>query len=348
VSANPSWRLGYRPGLDGVRGIAILLVVAYHSGFGAREFYWMGFNGVAIFFTLSGFLITRLLLEERADSGRIALGRFYARRALRLLPGFGAMLAVTALIGLASLPDVLRASSYMANWWLAADVHLGPLSHTWSLSIEEQFYLVWPAIVAVPIAVAPRLVAPLLLALTLGYRLLGPEASPFGYDFATQFVIPLVLIGVCLALFWKSATPTPRWSLWVGVALIVIASILRPGEPAERISMPMASLGAAFLLVEGLVRDRPTRFLAARPLVGLGVISYSLYLWHYPVMFALGVAPSEGPIDPAASALSLVLSFVLAILSYRLIERPLVALRKRWRASGKDPHESRSAKRSES
>jgi peptidoglycan/LPS O-acetylase OafA/YrhL len=210
MTANQPWRLGYLPALDGVRGIAILLVVAYHAGIGAREFYWMGFNGVAIFFTLSGFLITRLLMEEHEGNGEISLGRFYARRALRLLPAFGSMVAVTALIGLASLGDALRASSYMANWWLAADIHLGPLSHTWSLSIEEQFYLAWPLILSVPIALAPRIIAPLLLALTLGYRLFGPQQSVFAYDFATQLVIPMVLIGVCLALAWRPTMASPR------------------------------------------------------------------------------------------------------------------------------------------
>jgi peptidoglycan/LPS O-acetylase OafA/YrhL len=102
----------------------------------------------------------------------------------------------------------------------------------------------------------------------------------------------------------------------------------------DRITSPMSSLGAAFLILEALARDRPVRFLSARPLVGLGLISYSLYLWHYPVMFALGVTPGEAGINPVASALSVVLSLVMAVTSYRVIERPLLALRKRWRGSG--------------
>jgi peptidoglycan/LPS O-acetylase OafA/YrhL len=354
VISNPPSRLGYQPPLDGLRGIAILMVVAYHAGVGRPTFPWLGSNGVSIFFTLSGFLITRLLIEEREARGSISFARFYGRRALRLLPAFGVVVVVTTLIGLATLGEALRASSYLANWWLSANQWLGPLSHTWSLSIEEQFYVMWPLLLVAPTLVGPRIIAPALLAITLGYRLLGPQVTGNLYAFATHLEIPLVLLGVCLALMWRPGMASPRWAMWLGFALVVAASVLGLGEPGERIANPLASFGAVFLIVGALAPARPQQLLAARPLVALGLWSYSLYLWHYPVMFALGVvehgpdpfrsqfafgAVATGPGgDLARSVLAIGVSLLLAVISYRLIERPLVGLRKRWRQAGlKDP-----------
>jgi peptidoglycan/LPS O-acetylase OafA/YrhL len=335
ASAATRWRLGYQPALDGLRGIAILMVVVYHARFAAHEFHWFGSNGVAVFFTLSGFLITRLLIEEREALGGISLSRFYARRALRLLPAFAVMVLVTALVGLADLSEVLRASSYLANWWLAAGDLLGPLSHTWSLSIEEQFYLVWPLLLVVPFAIGPRVVAPVALAVTLGYRLLGPEVPETEYAFATHMQIPMVLMGVCLGVAWKGAMRTPRWAALLGAGLIVAASLIAPGQPGTRLASPLASLGAVLLIVEVLGGGQPARVLASGPLVSLGLVSYSLYLWHYPVMFALGVLPHDpaGGIDPVSSLMSLALSLLLAVLSWRLIEQPILALRRRLNRS---------------
>jgi peptidoglycan/LPS O-acetylase OafA/YrhL len=331
------WRLGYRPALDGIRGIAILMVVLYHARIASAELHWYGSNGVSIFFTLSGFLITRLLVEERLELGGISLRGFYARRALRLLPAFGVMVALTAMVGLASVSEALRASSYLGNWWLAADQPLGALNQTWSLSIEEQFYLVWPLLLVVPLTVGPRIIAIALLGLTLGYRLLGPQATEAEYAFATHMQIPMVLIGVCLALVWGPDMRPPRWSVWLGVALIVLASLLPPGEPGRHIASPVASLGAVFLILAALGQGRAARALAAAPLVALGLLSYSLYLWHYPVMFALGVVPHASATDPGRSLLSIVVSVLLAVVSYRLIELPILAIRKRFRRPRERP-----------
>ena len=220
MTSNSEWRLGYQPALDGLRGIAIFMVVVYHAGIGPPTFPWLGSNGVSIFFTLSGFLITRLLMEEREAQGTISFARFYGRRALRLLPAFGVVVVFTTLIGLATLGEALRASSYLANWWLSANQWLGPLSHTWSLSIEEQFYLIWPLLLVAPTVIGPRIVAPGLLVITLGYRLLGPQLTGTLYAFATHMEIPLVLMGVCLGLLWRPSMGSPRWVPWLGLALV--------------------------------------------------------------------------------------------------------------------------------
>ena len=156
VEPRPS--LGYLPALDGLRALAVLMVMAFHGGLGwARG----GFLGVDVFLVLSGFLISRLLLEERAGRGRISFSRFYARRALRLFPALGALLAVhlaSALLWLEDpqrgwvLSDAWTCASYQLNWWRAfaprAGLALSPLDHTWSLAAEEQFYLVWPVALA--------------------------------------------------------------------------------------------------------------------------------------------------------------------------------------------------------
>ena len=146
----PSERLGHRPGLDGLRGLAVLLVLAQHLGL--PVFRGGGLVGVLLFFVLSGFLITWLLLDEHAATGRIDIRAFYVRRARRLLPAFVAMLAVV--VGVAALVGNLGgiagpaivAGAYVANWSHLFDIDMGPLNHTWSLSVEEQFYIVWPAV----------------------------------------------------------------------------------------------------------------------------------------------------------------------------------------------------------
>ena len=151
-------RLGYQPGLDGLRGLAVLAVIGYHAGFG-----WLhgGWIGVEVFFVVSGFLITSLLVEEREATGRVDLRQFYVRRARRLLPALGVMLAVVATVTLIAGSAAERAGvrrdlpwalGYLANWgqivgdvpYFAAEAPV--LRHLWSLAIEEQFYLVWPLV----------------------------------------------------------------------------------------------------------------------------------------------------------------------------------------------------------
>jgi peptidoglycan/LPS O-acetylase OafA/YrhL len=150
MATEARWRLGRRPELDGLRGIAILLVVARHADTpGCAS---GGAIGVTMFFTLSGFLITSLLLEESASTGRVDLAAFYRRRALRLFPALFACIAVTIVLAvllgtwIASEQMVAAALLYFGNWALIARAEAGVLGHTWSLSVEEQFYVTWPLV----------------------------------------------------------------------------------------------------------------------------------------------------------------------------------------------------------
>jgi len=155
VIAEPSPRFSYQPSLDGLRAIAIVLVMLLHAqamASGAWPYFLGGYTGVDIFFVLSGFLITSLLVQEWRDTGRISLRKFYIRRALRLLPALCVLLLVLGvgvkLFGLylhVTLATLLAALFYVANWALAFDtLDMGALHHTWSLSVEEQFYILWP------------------------------------------------------------------------------------------------------------------------------------------------------------------------------------------------------------
>ena len=153
------FKLGYRPALDGLRAVAVLAVLTYHAG-------WIqgGFLGVDVFFTLSGFLITTLLCEEHARDGTIAIRRFYVRRARRLLPALVVLLLVCGGILFATMPSafwpilggyLLGVLSYGANWLIIYWRDLGVFGHTWSLAIEEQFYLAWPVLLLAAAATGP-------------------------------------------------------------------------------------------------------------------------------------------------------------------------------------------------
>lgn len=305
VRALPTpWRLGYRPALDGLRGLAVLLVVAFHanvSGFGGG-----GRVGVLMFFVLSGFLITALLVEEHHREGRIDLLAFYRRRAARLLPALLLMLIVVgtaaAAVGFPITVPVLATALYVANWMGRLGVEMGPLEHAWTLGTEEQFYLVWP--------------------LLLGGLLVGPS----------RVRIAVAGAGIGLALW---AMPTSAGALLIGCAVALLATTGRLPELRAWAAIP------ALLVIEGttlvphlawypwrdwtaaaatgllitVVAQHDLRYLAWSPLRALGRISYGLYLWHLPMLWF-------GLPTPLAIALTL----AVAVASYRWLELPIL----RW------------------
>ena len=153
------WQLGYRPALDGLRGVAILTVLAWHVGIPGMA--GAGQAGVTLFFVLSGFLITAILVEEHARTGHIDFGRFYRRRAARLFPALLLLLAAASVMVLIVRPAggaiaILAALFYVANWVQASSIDLFPIQHTWTLAIEEQFYIVWPLLLSVLLMVRRR------------------------------------------------------------------------------------------------------------------------------------------------------------------------------------------------
>ncbi len=356
------FHLGYRRWLDGLRGCAILMVLAYHVGILPG-----GSLGVDIFFVLSGFLITTLLVEERQRRGAIHLGRFYLRRALRLLPAF---LIVLLLYGAgnwllrppeaaaACAREIVVAGCYVANWPDLHGVAMNGLGHTWSLSIEEQFYLLWPALLALLLArrVPPRRIAGLVVVgivacvteriiLYHAFRGTGVDKAAIsvrlymGLDTRADSLLVGCLVGLSAAGGW-----VPRWRRFarpIGAAalacLAALAYLACFSSQAQTLYfhglLTLVALMVATILVRLLVA--PSRLgrlvLESAPLAGIGRISYGLYLYHVPVIYALyWIRPTNlGWQHPGMVVAAVGLSFAAALLSYVCVERPCLRLKDR-------------------
>jgi peptidoglycan/LPS O-acetylase OafA/YrhL/lysophospholipase L1-like esterase len=348
----------YMPGLDGLRALAVLAVIAYHEQFG-----WApgGLLGVGVFFTLSGYLITDLLLGQWAASGRLWLGDFWLRRARRLLPALFVMLiVVTAWVTLldssqlASLRGAVgAAAAYWSNWYVIA-AHSSyfarfappaPLDHLWSLAVEEQFYLLWPWLLLLGVAVlhagwvkSPRWLALPTLALagasaaamTLLYH---PGFDPTRVYEGTDTRASGLLIGAALAMAWPSRrtrAPARGAGLLIDAAgiagLAVIAwMIWRVGEYslfAYRGGLDVLSVAAAAVVAAAACPGSVVAVaLGWRPLRWLGVRSYGIYLWHFPVIVLTSPANSTESLPRAAAQIAA--SIVLAALSWRFVEEPI-------------------------
>jgi peptidoglycan/LPS O-acetylase OafA/YrhL len=348
------FKLGYRPALDGLRAVAVLAVMLYHSGLIQG-----GYLGVDVFFTLSGFLITTLLLEEYARAGTIAIGRFYARRALRLLPALVVFLFVWGVVFLATRPrqlwpvilgDLLGVLFYVTNWLIGYFGRGGSsFRHTWSLSIEEQFYMVWPVTLLLFlrwVRRAPWIVV-ILLAAAAGSLACRLALAMSGTQITRIFVgththADGVLIGAALAVLLGrqggfAATGSLRRALValsvLGLPLLLLAAPVLPGFVYGVTALAALASGAVILdIVAG--GSRVTRWLECTWLVRVGQISYGLYLWHFPVFQQLGVLRQPGSTAPFwRSALAWSLSFAAALISYVVIERPFLAYKARLRAT---------------
>jgi len=351
----------YWPALDGVRAVAVSAVVAYHLGYLPG-----GWLGVDIFFVLSGFLITSLLMSEAAERDQIALGAFWSRRARRLLPAVLGLLGVVALYCLAGGPEVVAAQLrgpalatllYGANWQQIAVGHSyfaqfaapDPLLHTWSLAIEEQYYLVWPVVVGGALLLArrkgwsaPRLVGWTAVSAGLASAAwMGVAAHLYGFNRAylgTDTRAWELLFGAAAAVWLcpgsRRNTGSRLWSaglLWrfgpVGAAGLVAVGMARAGGPPGWIwdgGLVAISL-AALVAVVGVTRapDSPlARLLGVFPLRWLGRISYSIYLWHWPVIVLLTGNDTH---LAGAELLGVRLGAILGLscLSYYGLERPL-------------------------
>ena len=304
-------RLGYVPALDGLRGIAIAIVVAYHA-FGFPLGGWLG---VDLFFVLSGFLITTLLLED----DRIRFAAFYARRARRLLPALAVLLlgylAIDAARGANGLGAVARWGFYTGNvyeaFWPGASQHLVGLNHLWSLAQEEQFYLVWPA--ALILVRRTRKPALVLVAIASGlvvYRVLLCDlgASDARIYFAPDTNVDGLLLGTALA-FQRPARVSRRALTIAGTIAAAIAAVIPSTALLDATMLPLFEL-AAVVLVAGAVAGT---LRLPRPLVWLGGISYSLYLWHFVVLWAFH---GQHPL------LAVAVSVAIAQLSTAYVERP--------------------------
>jgi peptidoglycan/LPS O-acetylase OafA/YrhL len=350
-------RVAYEPSLDGLRGLAALAVLLYHAGVP-----WAagGYLGVDAFFVLSGYLITSLLLAEWHRTGSIRLGRFWGARVRRLVPPLLLGLTGVGLLCLVLDPGVLSAVrgdalatlGYVMNWRLIAEsssyfaqFSTSPLQHAWSLAIEEQYYLVWPVAVLLFLRWRPSPKA--FLATTAGLAaasatwmvaIYDPAQDPsrlyFGTDTRAQSLLVGSALAAAVAAGWRVEPGVMRDRL-VGAAVAaaglgVLAWMLLPGtaDVLYRGGFTVfAVIAALVVLACTQLGDNPVRrVLRAEPLIRLGVISYGLYLYHFPIYRWLNSERTGlDPDAPMLLVLRLVITFAAASASYVLVERPVRA-----------------------
>jgi peptidoglycan/LPS O-acetylase OafA/YrhL len=363
----PARAQGFRPDIEGLRAVAVLLVLAYHAGLPVPN----GFLGVDVFFVISGFLITGILLRELTSTGTISWARFVGRRVRRLLPAAVLVLVVTAAAAYAVVPglrrrevgeDVAGAALYVVNWvlahravdYLAADSTPSPVQHFWSLAVEEQFYVVWPlALIALawglrrlrrtPRGPSPAAVAVLLAAIALpsfAYAVWLGSVDPARAYFVTTTRAWELGVGAALAV-WVHARETgarqaatgipvplaPRTAAatgWVGLVAVLGSAFWLPAHavtPGPWTLVP--TLGAAAVLLSGCAGASagPVRLLGLAPMVWVGGLSYSIYLWHWPaVVLADWAADGLGTWQ---RALVVTASVLPAWASHRFLEAPV-------------------------
>ncbi|MFK5647717.1 acyltransferase family protein [Ornithinimicrobium sp. LYQ121] len=349
----------FRADIEGMRAIAVVGVMLWHAGVPLLP---GGFVGVDVFFVVSGFLMTALLLEEARERGRIDLGRFYARRARRLLPAALAALVGTVVITLAVIPrtrwteiggDVVASAAYLVNWRLAErsvdylDLSRAPtpVQHYWSLAVEEQFYIVWPVLLLLVLLLARGrakvfrtgswmvTVGLLLASLALSVwwtRTAGPEAY-----FVTPTRVYELMIGAAVALAARAWADVPRPLAalvgWVGLAMIAASLVtIDASTPFPGAWALLPTGGTALVILAGFNAGTlgPVLLLRARWMQWVGRISYSLYLWHWPFVAAAASLAQVGRGGPASlpvhwGLLAVLVSVVPAWLSFRYVEEPV-------------------------
>lgn len=339
-----AFRLGYRPWADGLRGFAILAVMGYHFPFNLLAH---GHVGVDLFFVLSGFLITSLLLEEIQTGGRVSFGKFYARRALRLFPALWLMLIASVVLmyfadGVeVNYRSVWYALLYATNWVVALGLdHVpSPVMLTWSLAIEEQFYILWPVALALLVRFKVRKNAMLtIIGLAIAFvcinrsHLVTTAASIDRIAHASDTRVDGLLFGCFVAIWLAAGLPVPRAVLKAVTALLGIIFLLyMSGTIAPYgIGLTLANLffGASItLMVSSAGSNWAMRIIEHRSIVWIGKLSYSLYLWH---IFAYYLVARLAMPALVAFTASIVLSFTFASISYYLIERPFLRIKRRF------------------
>ncbi len=349
--ARPAAR-GYRPDVEGLRAVAVVLVLLYHAGVPGLS---GGFVGVDVFFVISGFLITGLLVRELEATGRVSLTTFYGRRAKRLLPAAGVVLVATLVATLLFVPvvdwrafggDMVAAALYVVNWRLAArsvdylaeDTGVSVVQHFWSLAVEEQFYVVWPLLILLAAwwvrrsgwPLRPTLAAGLALVAvpSLGWSVYLTAADPARAFFVTPTRLWELAVGAAVALAVPHLHRVPGAVApllgWLGLAAVVVAGVgYSTGTPWPGYAALLPTLGTAAVIAAGPSAggSGPVAVLGRPAFVAVGGLSYSLYLWHWPAVVA--AEAWTGGLSPAAGLAVVAASTVPAWLTHRLLENPV-------------------------
>ena len=341
--------IAYRPGLDGLRAIAVAAVFLYHA-----RIDWLpgGFLGVDLFFVLSGYLITSLLLVEWETRNRIDLRRFWLRRARRLLPAL--VLVVLASLALAAIfarqdlartrSDVLGSLFYYANWHQIIANHsyfnlMGNpslLQHTWSLAVEEQFYIVWPLLLVPCLVLLGRKRMPMIViagiaaSVALMWILYNPGGDPSRVYFGTDTRAFLLLMGILVALVWpwimRMRRAVPLLELFGIAALVGSVLLFRQMQDFNPTLYRGGDLAAAFcfaVLVAAVAHPKTGigEALGVAPLRWVGERSYGIYLWHWPIVVLVAGVNTRPSVGVVVGEAALVLA--VAALSYRYVEQPI-------------------------
>ncbi|MBV6715140.1 acyltransferase family protein [Paenibacillus chitinolyticus] len=356
----------YMPGLDGLRAISVLAVIAYHF-----NLKWAkgGLLGVEVFFVLSGYLITDQLLWELKTQRKISLWHFWIRRIRRLLPAMVSMLMVVALVLILIDPsrmqtlkgDFISSVFYVNNWYLIFHQVSyfesfgppSPIGHLWSLSIEEQFYVIWPLLLFFLVRLLRRqgkLAVFILLGAAVSVIAMAllyvPGTDPSRVYYGTDTRAFAILIGAALAVVWPSWRLTDRISsgarslldLLGAVAMLILFIMMNQTNEYDSSLYPVGFLFLSVVtavIIAVLVHPASQlgAILAAKPLSWIGKRSYSLYIWHYPVIILSSPEANVGEPGFVDILLQLTLIFMLSALSYRFVEEPIRRGRLWWTRS---------------
>ena len=352
-------RPGFRPDVEGLRAVAVLLVLAYHAGLPLVS---GGFVGVDVFFVISGFLITGLVLREIDTTGRLRLGRFYARRIKRLLPATAVVLAATAALTVVLLPplrwpaiagDIVASATYVVNWhlasesvdYLAAEDAPSPVQHFWSLAVEEQFYLLWPVLILGLLWWHRRRRGTPSLRRTMMAGLAIVAVPSFVWSLHLTAVSPGAAYFVSTTRAWELAAGAALaigarrlerlgsldragWVAgalaWAGLAAIGWAALTYDATTAfPGVAALAPVLGTTAVIAAGVLTAHTSagRLLGTAPMRWVGGLSYSLYLWHWPLLMVASAV--WGTLSPTQGTLVVTAAFLPAWLTYRLVEAPI-------------------------
>jgi peptidoglycan/LPS O-acetylase OafA/YrhL len=357
----PPFRLGFRPALDGIRGVAIVLVVCVHATYllvpkYAGRFIPGGFIALDVFFVLSGFLITSLLVEERAKRGRVSMRGFYRRRALRLFPVLWTVMVVQLIYTLIvhdplgkELKGLAAIALYFGNFsWKFHAVIPDTLGQAWSLAVEEQFYLVWPALLVLLLHFRNRrltisvMVGLMGVAVVSRFLLFNAGVNWLLVYVQTETRLDALMMGSLLAYLLHNGYRLPRRTTaygWLAAAFLILVVVTSHREDAWLFDggFTLVAVAAAFVICAILDSDHGLgRMLAWAPVQLLGRMSYSIYLWHVLIFLGLIRAwPASSGVDRVVVGFTL--TAIVSTLSHYIVEKPFLRRKDQGRRRGSAP-----------